>query len=180
MTLGSTGGIITRYSVSISAGTAIPIIVVAYMAIGYAFFLSLIYYAFIAHKLIVTGLPPPAKIPAMMIMVGPMGQFATAIQVLGAAANSRGLFGRYDQGVWLTGSAASSVSAAATLIALLALGCASMWITVAWYVVLERAVKRELPFGLTWWSLIFPMGESCCGVMRISLTFIKVCSRRGC
>lgn len=160
MTLGSTGGIITRYSEGITPGMAIPIIAVAYMAIGYAFFLSLIYYAFVVHKLLATGLPPPAKIPALMILVGPMGQFATAIQVLSSAASTNGLFGSYDRGVWLTGSAASIVSAVATLIALLALGCAFTWITVAWYLVVERAVKRDLPFGLAWWSLIFPMGES--------------------
>lgn len=159
MTLGTTGGIVTNYSVGMTPSLAVPIIVVGYMAIGYAFFLSLLYYAYMAHKLIAVGLPEPAKIPALMIMVGPMGQFATAIQVLSTAANTRGMFGGYNQGTWLQASAASSVSAAAVLIALLALGFAFLWITVLWYIVVEHAWKRNLPFGLTWWSLIFPMGE---------------------
>jgi tellurite resistance protein TehA-like permease len=158
MTLGTTGGIIANYSVGISAAMAVPLIVVGYLAIGYALFLSLLYYAYLAHKLIAVGIPIPAKIPALMIAVGPMGQFATAIQVLSTAANTRGLFASYNQGVWLTASAASSVSAAAVLIALLALGFGFMWITVAWYIVVEAAVKKQLPFSLTWWSLIFPMG----------------------
>jgi tellurite resistance protein TehA-like permease len=159
MTLGTTAGIVTNYSVGMTASMAVPVIVVAYMAIGYALFLSLLYYAYIAHKLIAVGLPPPAKIPALVITVGPMGQFATAVQVLSTAASTRGLFGGYNQGTWLTAGAASSVSAAAVLLALLALGFGFMWITVAWYIVLEKAVKKELPFGLTWWSLIFPMGK---------------------
>jgi tellurite resistance protein TehA-like permease len=161
MTLGTTGGLICNYSAGMTASMAIPVIVVGYMAIGYALFLSLLYYAYIAHKLIAVGLPPPAKIPALVIAVGPMGQFATAVQVLSTAANTRGLFGGYNQGVWLTASAARSVSAAAVLLALLALGFGFLWITVAWYVVVERAVRRELPYSLTWWSLIFPMGELC-------------------
>jgi tellurite resistance protein TehA-like permease len=160
MTLGTTGGIICNYSVGITASLAIPVVIVGYLAIGYALFLSLLYYAYIAHKLIAVGPPIPAKIPALVITVGPMGQFATAIQVLSTAANTRGLFGAYHEGVWLQSSAASSVSAAAVLIALLALGFAFMWITVAWWIVVEAAVKGKLPFSLTWWSLVFPMGES--------------------
>jgi tellurite resistance protein TehA-like permease len=160
MTLGTTGGILVNYSQGMTPGMAIPLIVVAYMAIGYALFLSLMYYAFIAHKLIAVGLPAPAKIPALMITVGPMGQFATAVQVLSTAANTRGLFGAYNEGVWLKSNAASSVSAVAVLLALFTLGFAFMWITISWYIVIERAVKRDLPFGLTWWSLIFPMGKS--------------------
>jgi tellurite resistance protein TehA-like permease len=160
MTLGTTGGIVTNYSVGMTPSLAVPVIVVGYLAIGYAFFLSLLYYAYMAHKLIAVGLPEPAKMPALMIMVGPMGQFATAIQVLSTAANSRGMFGGYAQGTWLQASAASSVSAAAVLIAFLALGFALVWITVLWYILVENAVKKNLPFGLTWWSLIFPMGES--------------------
>ena len=160
MTLGTTGGLITNYSVGLGASMAVPVIVTGYMCIGYAFFLSLLYYAFIAHKLIAVGLPPPMKIPSLVITVGPVGQFATAIQVLSTAASTRGMFGSYNQGTWLQASAASSVSAAATLIALLSLGFGFLWITVSWYIVVEALIKRQLPFSLTWWSLIFPMGKS--------------------
>lgn len=159
MTLGTTGGVVTRYAVGLSAGAAVPIIVVGYMAIGYAVILSLLYYAYLAHKLIAVGMPPPAKLPSLVIAVGPMGQFATAIQVLSSAASTRGFFGDYHEGVWLESSAASSVSAVATLLALFALGFGFLWITVAWYSVLEALVRRKLPFTVAWWSLIFPMGK---------------------
>jgi tellurite resistance protein TehA-like permease len=158
MTLGTTGGIVVNYSVGMSARLAIPIIVVSYLCIGYAFFLALLYYAIYAHRLIAVGPPEMAKLPAMVITIGPLGQFATAIQVVSTAANTRGLFGSYNQGTWLTASAASSVSAASELLALMVVGFAFLWVTVAWYLVLEAAVTRKLPYSLTWWSLIFPMG----------------------
>lgn len=157
MTLGTTAGTVTNYSVGISAAMAVPVIV-GYIAIGYAFFLSLLYYAYAAHKLIAVGIPAPAKIPTLVITVGPLGQFATAIQVLSTAASSKGMFAAYHEGTWLQASAASCVSAAAKLIALLALGFAFMWITVSWYIVVEAMIKKHCPFSLTWWGLIFPMG----------------------
>lgn len=159
MTLGTTGGIVTRYSVGMSARLAIPIIVTSYMVIGYAFFLSLLYYAIYAHRLLAVGPPMKAKLPSLCVTIGPLGQFATAIQLLSTAANTRGLFGSYNRGTWLTASSASSVSAASELIALMVLGFGFLWITVAWYMIVEAAVQRKMPYSLTWWSMIFPMGK---------------------
>lgn len=159
MTLGTTGGIVTRYSVGMSARLAIPIIVTGFMAIGYAFFLSLLYYAIYAHRLLAVGPPMKAKLPSLCVTIGPLGQFATAIQLLSTAANTRGLFGSYNRGTWLTASSASSVSAASELIALLIVGFGFLWITVAWYFIFEAAVQRKMPYSLTWWSMIFPMGK---------------------
>ena len=141
MTLGTTGGIVTRCSVGLSARLAIPIIVTIYMTIGYAFFLSLLYYAIYTHRLLAVGPPMRAKSPSLCITVGPLGQFATAMQLLGAAANSRGLFGSYNRGTWLTASSASSASAASELIALLVIGFGFLWITIAWYMDFEAAVR---------------------------------------
>jgi tellurite resistance protein TehA-like permease len=160
MTLGTTGGIVANYSVGLTPKMGVPVIVVGFMCIGYALFLALLYYAFLLHKLLAVGLPPPAQIPALVILVGPVGQFATAVQVLSTAASSKGMFAGYGQGTWLQGQAASSVSASATLLALFALGFGVLWICVSWYVVVEAMVKRRLPFSLAWWSLIFPMGRS--------------------
>jgi tellurite resistance protein TehA-like permease len=159
-----------------TARLAIPIIVVSYLCIGYAFFLSLLYYAIYAHRLIAVGPPMKAKLPALTITVGPLGQFATAIQVVSTAANKRGLFASYNQGTWLTASAASSVSAASELIALMVIGFAFLWVTVAWYLILEAAVMRKLPYSLTWWSLIFPMGTyaaSCRKMEQVLTCFFR-------
>lgn len=180
MTLGTTGGIVVNYSVGMSARLAIPIIIVSYMCIGYAFFLSLLYYAIYAHRLIAVGPPMKAKLPSLVVTIGPLGQFATAIQVVSTAANTRGLFASYNQGTWLTASAASTISAASELIALLVIGFAFLWVTVAWYLVIEAAVMRKLPYSLSWWSLIFPMGiyAALCTGMNYGLTYLR-CSYHG-
>ena len=177
MTLGTTGGIVVNYSVGMSARLAIPVIVVCYLCIGYAFFLSLLYYAIYAHRLIAVGPPMKAKLPSLVVTVGPLGQFATAIQVVSTAANTRGLFASYNQGTWLTASAAASVSAASELLALMVVGFAFLWVTVAWYLVLEAAVMRKLPYSLAWWSLIFPMGRwtRLCKALKQELTHSRRC-----
>jgi hypothetical protein len=76
--------------------------------------------------------------------------------MLSTAASTGNSFAGYGEGLWLQGGAASSVAAVAVLVVLMAaggaVGGAVLWIGVAWYVVLERLVRRDLPFGLTWWS----------------------------
>lgn len=159
MTLGTTGGLLTNYSVGISSAQAVPVIVVSFCCIGYALFLAILYYAIYMHRLMAVGPPKRPKIPTLVILVGPLGQFATAIQVLGTAASTGHHFASYNEGTWLTASAASSVSAACGLVALLIVGFAFLWISAAWYLVIEALVLRKLPFSMSWWSLIFPMGE---------------------
>ena len=124
MTLGTTGGLLPNYSVGISSAEAVPVIVVSFCCIGYTLFLSLLYYAIFMHRLMVVGPPQKPKLPALVITVGPLGQFATAIQVLGTAASTGRHFANSNEGTWLTASAAASVQAACELIALLVMGFA--------------------------------------------------------
>ncbi|KAL1596397.1 hypothetical protein SLS60_009043 [Paraconiothyrium brasiliense] len=169
MTQGTTGGLIVRYSVGITSAEAIPIIVLSYMLIGYALFLAVLYYAMYLHRLLTVGPPQNPKVPALVILIGPCGQFATAIQLLGTAASTRGHFASHDQGTFLTGTAASTLLTTSTLLALMVDGFAFLWITVAWYHVIEALVTRRLSFSLTWWSLIFPMGVFTTSLMNLSI-----------
>lgn len=141
MTQGTTGGLIVNYSVGITSAEAIPIIVVSYMLIGYAFCLAMY-----LHRLLAVGPPQEPKIPSLVILVGPCGQFATAIQLLGTAAYIRGHFAAYSQGTFLTATAASTVSTVSTILALLVVGFAFLWISVAWYLFFEGLVKRRISF----------------------------------
>ncbi|KAH0332667.1 C4-dicarboxylate transporter/malic acid transport protein, partial [Aureobasidium melanogenum] len=159
MTSGTTGGLLVNYSYKISARLALPVIIVSYMCIGYALFLSILLYAIYLHRLIAVGPPQPTKIPSLVITVGPLGQFATAIQLLGTAAYTRADFADYDRGAFLKASAASAVASSGVLVALLILGFALFWIATAWYILIEALLMRKLSFSLTWWSMIFPMGS---------------------
>lgn len=160
MTAGTTGGIVVNYSSGISARLAVPVIVVSFLCLGYAFFLAQMIYSIYLHRLFTEG---PAKGPmlaSLVVTVGPLGQFATGLQLLGTAASGRDMFAGYAKGTFLTASAASSVAATCTLLALLVVGFAFLWITVVWYIFIEGLVKGETSFGMPWWSLIFPMGKS--------------------
>ncbi|ORY00160.1 hypothetical protein BCR34DRAFT_606365 [Clohesyomyces aquaticus] len=63
------------------------VIVVSYLCLGYALFLALAIYAAYLHRLIVVGWPPAEKIPGMILTIGPMGQSATALQLLATATD---------------------------------------------------------------------------------------------
>jgi tellurite resistance protein TehA-like permease len=159
MTQGTTAGIIVNYSAGMNATLAIPLIIVSFLTIGYAFFLSLLYYAIYMHRLLVEGPPQQVKLASMIVTIGPMGQFATAIQLLSQAANSKQYFVQYNQGTFLTASAASNLATSCELCALMIIGSGFLWITVAWYMVTESLFRRNLPYSLTCWSMIFPMGK---------------------
>lgn len=160
MTQATTGGIVVNYSFNISGRLAVPVIIVSFLCLGYALFLAFLYYAIYLHRLIAVGPPTMAKIPSLVITIGPAGQFATGIQLLGTAAHARGQFAGYSRGTFLTASAASSVSTTCEIFALLLVGFGFFWITIAWYMIIEELVMRKLSFRLTWWSMIFPMGLS--------------------
>lgn len=92
MTQGTTGGVVVNYSVGLSATLAIPVIIVSFLCIGYALFLAMLYYGIYMHRLLTVGRPAMQKLPSMVVTIGPLGQFATAIQLLGIAAHTKGYF----------------------------------------------------------------------------------------
>lgn len=159
MTAGTTGGIMVNYSSGITPRLAVPVIIVSFLCLGYAFFLAQMLYSIYLHRLLTEGPAMGPLMASLVVTVGPLGQFATGIQLMGSAASGKNMFAGYAQGTFLTASAASSVSATCTLLALLVVGFAFLWITVAWYIFIEGLFKGETSFGMPWWSLIFPMGK---------------------
>ena len=157
-TSGAMGGLITSYGVDLSARLALPTVIVGYMSTGYGFFTCLILYPIFLQRLMVNGWPPYAKIPGMMLLIGPMGQTGTALQYLSNAAFIRGVFRTYDEGTYLQQSAASATDAASILLSLMILGFAVLWIILVFFALGEGLVKRQIPLGLIWWSTIFPLG----------------------
>lgn len=161
------GGLISTYAHDFSPSLGVPAIIVSYILVGAGVWASMIVYALWFHRLAVYGWPKPAKIPALALLVGPMGQSAAAIVLLGTAANTTMDFADYNRGTFLTGSSGSSVAAASTVLSLLFLGFDALWIFIVFYAVLEAAFKRQLSYSLVWWGTIFPFG------MRTSETVAK-------
>ena len=68
------GATIATYSHDMSARMAVPVIVWGYMLNGVGAFLAIFVYAWFIERMMVTGIPEPAKLPALLLLVGPMGQ----------------------------------------------------------------------------------------------------------
>lgn len=68
-------------------------------------------------------------------------------------------FADYQKGTFLQASAASGVSSASVVVALLLLGHDLFWFLCGLFGVLEGIFSGQLGYNLTWWSTIFPVGE---------------------
>lgn len=90
-----------------------------------------------------------ASIPTLFIVLGPLGQSATAAHVLGG----------------LGGGTAQTAA--------LGYGAAAVGIALAWAVIaatlVTRAARTGLPFALTWWSFTFPVGTVVTGTSGLAV-----------
>lgn len=168
-TVAVTGGLISSYSAGMSAGMAVPVIIVAFLIAGIGMFMATFLYTLVIYRLFASGWPDPMLTPTLFILIGPMAQSAGALQILGNAASTYQRFGGYQQGTFLTQMAAASLSAACILLALLMTGIAIVFALIAIYAMLERAYNRELTWSPTWNSIIFPTGTLTTSCLLLSI-----------
>ena len=82
------------------------------------------------------------------------------MQTLSTAVLTKMDFAGYHRGTFLQASAASGVSSASIVFALLLLGHDIFWIICCLFGLLEGAFKWQTSYNLTWWATIFPVGRS--------------------
>jgi tellurite resistance protein TehA-like permease len=157
-TLAVVGGLVSSFSHGISARLAVPIIIMSICAVGVGILLGLILYTYLFHQLLAKGWPLPPQTATLFMLVGPMGQSAAALQLLGSAANTHGQFRGYNEGIFLTETAASSLQVTCILLALLMTGFGAVWLVFAILAMLDRAYHRQLVWAPTWNAIIFPTG----------------------
>jgi tellurite resistance protein TehA-like permease len=136
---------------------AVPVIIVGYMFIGMGIFFTIILIVPLIHQDLSHGFMNRSREnPGDVLLVGPSGQASGGLLLLGTAAQSD--FGEYHRGTFLQASAASGLSSASTMFALLLLGFSF----ILGLMVLLRLVEnmRYWKFSLSWWTLIFPIGIS--------------------
>ena len=156
-TLATVGGLVSTYSTGISARLAVPVMISSF-AVGVSLFIAIILYTMLVHRLFTKGFPPPALAPSLFLFVGPLGQSAAALQILGSAASTYGSFAGYHKGTFLTASAAPSLNVACVLLAMLLSGMATIWLILAIWCMGEHAVSKQLSWTPTWNAIIFPTG----------------------
>lgn len=131
--------------------------IISFYWLGVGVLLGLFLNVYIIEDLIKKGWPAPEQTPTIFLLVGPMGQSASALQILGAAANPPlNRFGDYNAGTFLTASSAQGLAAACTLTALMFNGLGIIYLILGIWLVYKRARERQLKWVLAWNGFIFP------------------------
>ncbi|MCP3426541.1 hypothetical protein NBM05_11150 [Rothia sp. AR01] len=117
---------------------------------------SLLVTSLIVRRLVRHGVGAPGAVPTLWIVLGFAGQSATAVNLLADRAPLAA-----DDAV------AGSLLRFAVAYGALALGFALLWTALALVLTL-RAVRRGLPFSLTWWSFTFPVGTCATGLSALA------------
>jgi tellurite resistance protein TehA-like permease len=117
---------------------------------------SLLVFALVVGRLARRGVGEPRMVPALWIVLGPLGQSITAADLLSAAATHAAL---------PHGAACSAFAVGYGIVAGIA---ATLWLAAAATVTL-RTARDHLPFSLTWWSFTFPVGTCVTGTSRLAI-----------
>ncbi|KAK4164345.1 voltage-dependent anion channel [Cladorrhinum sp. PSN259] len=167
----------------VSDGMAAPVVVFSYCVVGAVLLLALMAYAVVVHELLlVTGWPPPELTSVMFYLVGPLGQCAAALLVLGEAAGTGHYLGdlyrgnRSSPGLGIGVGIgeeedmirrkvsplspplpAVPIGVISLLFAMMLFGMAVMWLVLALIAVGYRLHRGELVWNESWNGAIFPL-----------------------
>jgi C4-dicarboxylate transporter/malic acid transport protein len=128
-----------------------------YAMVGISMFLAALTIALLWYRLIFVDGGPPRMVPTLWIVLGPLGQSVTAAGLLGPHA------GEMVRAPYGTGLEAFGV-----VYGLPVWGFALVWMAIAALITL-RALRRGLPFSLTWWSFTFPVGTVVTGTAVLAV-----------
>jgi tellurite resistance protein TehA-like permease len=127
-----------------------------YALFGASLLASLVTIALVVLRLASAGTGEAATAPSLFVVLGPLGQSVTAVNLLGAQAH--GAIGApYADGLQALGVVLGGP----------VWGFAMLWFAIA-AAALVRAAREGLPFSLGWWSLTFPVGTVVTGASLLA------------
>lgn len=158
LTSAAGGGVLCR-SGHIGPRLQVPVILVSYLEVGAGLALAAGFDALILFQHFDRFSPSAEEVYQDMIVCGPFGQGAFALQVLGTAV-LRGSFAAYDRGSFLTASAASPLGFTSQFLGLLTWGYGIFWwcfaiLSICHTLCTQPGGWRRTPFNMSAWSLIF-------------------------
>ncbi|MGP3927542.1 TDT family transporter [Streptomyces sp. 8N616] len=124
---------------------------------GMSLLATLLLLPLIVARLLHHGPLPPALTPALFLVLGPLGQSVTAAGQLAEAARGGAVRAPY----------AEALGAFAVLYGVPVLGFALLWLVFA-AALTVRAVRRGMPFSMTWWAFTFPVGTCVTGAEALA------------
>lgn len=127
-----------------------------YAMFGVSLFASLVIIVQVWGRLVHHGIGPAAMVPTLWIVLGPLGQSVTAVNVLGSVAP-----------LALSERQAAAADAFGFLYGVPTWGFAMVWMALAGALTV-RSARRHLPFALTWWSFTFPVGTCVTGTSALA------------
>ncbi len=127
-----------------------------YAMFGLSLIASLVIISVVWARLLYHGPGATKTVPTVWIVLGPVGQSITAVNLLASAA---------PQAVGQPYSLA--MQAMAVLYGVPAWGFAMLWLSIAAAVTI-RAAREGLTFTPTWWSFVFPIGTVVTGTSELA------------
>ncbi|WP_435241488.1 TDT family transporter [Streptomyces cucumeris] len=124
---------------------------------GASLLVTLLMLPLVFGRLVRHGPLPVALTPTLFLVLGPLGQSTTAAGALADAVRSAGY----------TGTPEAVARFASVAYGVPVTGFALLWLALAGAMVV-RAVRRGMPFAMTWWGFTFPVGTCVTGAAALS------------
>jgi C4-dicarboxylate transporter/malic acid transport protein len=155
MVSASTGALLLPYA---AAGQARDTLLWAcYGMFGLSLLTSIVVITLIWNRLTQHKIGAAAMVPTLWIVLGPVGQSITAVNLLAGNA-----------AIAVGASIAHGLLVVALVYGFAMLGFALLWTTIAALITI-RTAREQLPFSLTWWSFTFPVGTCVTGLNGLAL-----------
>ncbi|WP_254678132.1 TDT family transporter [Agrococcus sp. SGAir0287] len=124
---------------------------------GLSLIASLVVITLIWNRLVQHKVGPAGMVPTLWIVLGPVGQSITAVNLLATNASSV-----------VDDHTVHALTIVALVYGFAMLGFALLWATIAAAITI-RTAREHLPFSLTWWSFTFPVGTCVTGLNGLAL-----------
>ena len=127
-----------------------------YAMFGMSLIVSIIIITLIWSRLAHFGSSGSARVPTLWIVLGPVGQSITAAGALGFSAATA-----------VAVPLATALNLFAIMYGVPMWGFMLLWMCLATLLTV-RALRRKMPFALTWWSFTFPIGTCVTGTSQLA------------
>lgn len=124
---------------------------------GLSLIASLVVITLIWNRLAQHKIGTAAMVPTLWIVLGPVGQSITAVNLLATNASTA-----------VDASTTHALLIVALVYGFAMLGFALLWTVIALAITI-RTAREHLPFSLTWWSFTFPVGTCVTGLNGLAL-----------